>query len=309
MLRANVVPGSIAAAAAITVALLVSVVPAQGATGAPGSAGEENPTPEPTVSTTEDPTPTPTPTPAVTETPTPSPPAPTTAPPDDRLLPDLIALPASQPRVQVRRDGRLLRFTSSLGNVGVGPVEVRPNRARPCPSGRHNSTQIIYRDANTNARYNRRVDTRVIRHHAGCMVYHPYHQHWHFQASARYTLVDPSKDGRVVISARRKVSFCLRDSARLPARYGRFSYGDAYGSCTRSSPQGISVGWTDVYQRWLPGQSLRLPRNLRKSVYCLEITVDPLDRLLESNNRNNKSIRALAIGGNAVEIRKSAHCR
>jgi hypothetical protein len=225
------------------------------------------------------------------------------------LLPDLIALPASKLRVQTRTDGRVLRFESSLGNIGVGPMEVRPSRSVRCRSGQQHSTQIVYRDVNGNGRYGRRTDIRVSRHPAGCMVYHSSHRHWHFQASARYTLVDPSQKFRAVVSARRKVSFCLRDSARVPVRYGRFTHGNAYGSCTRTNPQGISVGWMDVYQSWLAGQSLRLPKNVQNGVYCLETTVDPLDQLLESNNRNNKSVRAVLIRGNRVAVHEASRCR
>lgn len=205
--------------------------------------------------------------------------------------------------------GRLLRFESSLGNIGRGPLEVRPNRSYPCPPGQQGSTQIIYRDVNGNGRYARRTDTQVTRQQAGCMVYHPFHRHWHFRASARYALLDPAKEERVVVSARRKVSFCLRDSARVPARFGAFPYNKTYGLCTRTKPQGISIGWMDVYEAFLAGQSLRLPRDLKDGVYCIETTVDPLDQLIESNNRNNKSVRAVVIRGNRVGVRDTSRCR
>lgn len=302
-----------AAAGAFAAAVVITAVPAQGASGASGSVVGGTPTPTPSATSTDTPMPTPTPTPPqATSTPTtpiPSPSPTATGPPDDRLLPDLVALAAAQPRVQVVRDGRLLRFTSSLGNVGLGPVEVRRSRTQPCPRGQRGASQIIYRDANGNGRYNPTKDTAVRRQRAGCMVYHRHHNHWHFQASARYTLSDPSRESRLVVAARRKVSFCLRDSARVPARYGTFAYRQSYGACTRERRHGISVGWMDVYQRFLPGQSLRLPRNLRPGVYCLETTVDPLDQLIESNNANNKSVRALLIKGNSVVVRETRLCR
>ena len=64
-----------------------------------------------------------------------------TAPAPTNLLPDLVALPASAPTVQVRDDGLRLRFTSSLGNVGLGLIEVRPNQNQPCLVGQQNSTR------------------------------------------------------------------------------------------------------------------------------------------------------------------------
>jgi hypothetical protein len=314
MLGADVARGGLAAAGALVVAVLVGAIPAQGAGNGPtapaGAAGPTSGTP--TDTTTGSPSPSPTETPTETPTPTPTPTPTTTTPPVPGLLPDLIALPANQLSVQVRKDGRRLRFASSLGNTGVGPIEVRPNNLLPCPEGQHNSTQIIYVDGNANGRYNRKKDTGFVRHRAGCMIYHPLHHHWHFKASARYTLRSPVAEGQtegVVVSARRKVSFCLRDTARVPARYGEFGYDLAYGRCTKRSPQGISIGWMDVYQSFLAGQALRLPDDLPNGLYCLETVVDPIDQLVETNNDNNSSVRALRIHGTKVVERPTARCR
>jgi hypothetical protein len=310
MLGANVARGGLAAAGALVVAVLVGAIPAQGAGNAPsgpaGPAGPTGVTPTPTDTTTGSPSPTPTDTPTPTPTPT------TTTPPVAGFLPDLIALPANELSVQVRKDGRRLRFSSSLGNTGVGPIEVRPNNLLPCPEGQHNSTQIIYVDANANGLYNAKKDTGFVRHRAGCMIYHPLHHHWHFKASARYTLRAPVAEGQtegIVVSARRKVSFCLRDTARVPARYGEFDYDLAYGRCTKRSPQGISIGWMDIYQSFLAGQALRLPDDLPNGLYCLETVVDPIDQLVETNNDNNSSVRALRIRGTKVVERPTALCR
>jgi hypothetical protein len=291
--RVNLAAGGTATGVAVAVALLVGAIPAQSAPSA--ASGVAGPT------STGTGTPTPTGTPSQT-------PAPTTTTPDDRLLPDLVALPAGKAYVQRRSDGRRLRFESALGNVGDGPIEVRPNNARPCPAGQHNSTQIIYRDANSNARYNLRKDTSFVRHRAGCMVFHPAHDHWHFKASARYTLLKPAKERRVVVSARRKVSFCLRDSDRLPRRYGTWDHRESYGRCSQRSPQGISVGWKDGYQNFLAGQALRLARRLTPGLYCLETVVDPIDQLAESDDTNNSSVRALRINGDRVKVRPAARC-
>ena len=305
MLGENVVRGAVAAAAAVVAGLVVSVIPAQGTPGAVaaagGVAGTDTSTP-----TATDTTPTPTPT---ETTPTPTPTG-TVPPPDTRLLPDLVAVPASELSIHLNKKTgiRRLRFTSSLGNVGAGPIEVRPNQNQPCPVGQHNSTQIIYRDANLNRIYEPLIDVGVSRHRAGCMIYHPLHHHWHFKASAQYVLYNPSVGLQTVVSARRKVSFCLRDTARLPLRYGFFTYPEAYGKCTRRSPQGISVGWMDIYQSFLAGQSVVLPPGLPDGLYCLTTVVDPIDQLLEVNNSNNGAVRALAIHGTKVRARPATRC-
>jgi hypothetical protein len=140
------------------------------------------------------------------------------------------------------------------------------------------------------------------------MVFHRFHDHWHFKASARYTLLERGAE-RAVVSQRRKVSFCLRDSARLPQRYGTWHYPMTYGACEKWTPQGIAVGWMDIYQSFLAGQSLALPRRLEDGVYCLQTVVDPINQLTEADDGNNTSIRALKIKGDRVLPRKPRLCR
>jgi hypothetical protein len=261
---------------------------------------------------TTGPTATATPTDTGTPTATPTPTATTPPPVDNRLFPDLVALPAKQLTIQIR-DGRRhhdrrLRFSSSLGNIGPGPLEVRPNRNVPCPEGQQHSSQIVYRDVNGTGAYDSQFDTSAWRTPAGCMVFHPMHDHWHFKASASYTLFDPGTPDDAVVSLRSKVSFCLRDTARLPEQYGVFGFPEAYGACKRRTPQGISVGWMDIYQNFLAGQALLLPEGLPDGLYCLRTVVDPINQLLETNNDNNTSLKALAIRKDRVHPRLTTRC-
>jgi hypothetical protein len=63
------------------------------------------------------------------------------------------------------------------------PPPLLPNRNRPCPEGQHHATQVMYRDADGNGRFRRDTDTGLARRSAGCMVFHPAHDHWHFEVS------------------------------------------------------------------------------------------------------------------------------
>ncbi len=171
------------------------------------------------------------------------------------LLPDLVALRAQDLHISRNGSTRKLRFESGLGNVGDGPVEVRPDGQQDCPEGKHHASQVMYKDADGNGRYALRTDTRIARRSAGCMLFHPYHNHWHFEAASRYTIFRPQRPAKAIV-AQRKMSFCLRDSKRVPEAYGTFRYAEHYGKCSRYSPQGISVGWVDVYQSYLAGQAL-----------------------------------------------------
>jgi hypothetical protein len=105
------------------------------------------------------------------------------------------------------------------------------------------------------------------------------------------------------------MSFCLRDSERMPASYGTFHQPEYYGACSKWAPQGISVGWVDIYQSFLAGQSLRLPNRSRNGLYCLKTTVDPGNKLIESENYDNSSLRAFTLTGDRIQYRRSARCR
>ena len=217
------------------------------------------------------------------------------------LLPNMTPLRATDIYVTGSGRSRQLRFQTSLANVGRGPLEVRPNRALPCPGNQRGASQVIYRDVDGNGSFRRDVDTRFTRRKAGCMVFHPTHNHWHFEASSFYSL-RPAGDGPDHVAAYRKTSFCFRDSERVPARMGTFNRPPYYGACSSDRPMGVNIGWTDVYQSFLDGQSLNLgDRNkVPNGRYCLGIRVDPKDAMRESDETDNVALRALRIRGDSV---------
>ncbi len=226
-----------------------------------------------------------------------------------RLRPDARALPAKDLSIVRNAAGRrTIRFESGLANTGRGVIEVRPNDNDDCSRKERHATQILYRDRNRNGWYNRGVDTGFARHAAGCMVFHPTHDHWHFEAAARYALWHPGRDKPLVVKGR-KMSFCLRDSRRVPDRWQTRNYAEFYGACSQRTRQGISIGWVDVYQSYLPGQFLTLPRNLADGLYCLRTTVDPRDLLLESDDDNNASVRSVRIRGDRVSAKPFKRCK
>ncbi len=126
----------------------------------------------------------------------------------------------------------------------------------------------------------------------GCIRLHPAHDHWHLDAFAQYALAE-EPSGAVVARAS-KVSFCLLDTVRsFPTRPGSPPAG-YYGGCTVKSAQGISVGWSDVYDSTLPGQSLNVS-GLPEGAYCLGVTADPRNRLTEAREENNVRWRRLRL--------------
>jgi len=212
------------------------------------------------------------------------------------LRPNLRSLPAENVHIESTADGRQLRFASALANIGIGPLEVRPNNGGICPPRQRHAAQVIYGDRAGDGRFRRGKDGILATSPAGCMLDHPTHKHWHFDAMARYALT--KSETSTPIASQEKVSFCLRDSRRTPAGPGptRRHYGD----CGRNRVQGISPGWTDVYRADLPGQALKLPDELADGQYCLHAVADPLGLLTETDEGDNAAVRSIRITGNDV---------
>jgi hypothetical protein len=211
------------------------------------------------------------------------------------LLPNLDVLPATHISVDTSGRGRRLRFDSTLVNRGSGPLEVIPLLLPRCPRGQRHVEQVVYVDGDEDARYDRRTDRRATTYPAGCMLFHPGHDHWHIDGSAGYALTPAGSATPVV--ARDKVSFCLRDSDRLRRRAGAPR---TYGECARDRRQGISVGWTDLYDASLDGQTLPLRAGVGDGDYCLRLTADPGDLFRETDESDNASAVPVRLRGDRV---------
>ncbi len=241
---------------------------------------------------------TPTPTPQATE---PSEPA---GPP--LLLPDLRSLRAEDISVQETAAGRQLRFAAWLANLGPGPLLLRPiPPGRNCAAGRHAAVQVVHRDVDADGRYRTGTDQPLRRRFAGCMARHEGHDHWHFDAMASYVLRNPATGE--VLAARRKVSFCLRDNRRVRGveTLVRREY---FGECSRTTRQGISPGWVDIYSADLSGQALSLPRGRLPRLLCLDLAADPRGLVAETDEGDNGTSIGLRISGSAVRRAPGAAC-
>ena len=189
--------------------------------------------------------------------------------------------------------------------MGVGPVEVVPDEKRPCPRGQRHAAQSIYQDGDGNGRFDADADRETVLRPAGCMLFHPQHTHWHLDASASYTLIAAVDD--TVVVEQDKVSFCLRDNQRVPGVQPPGG-SKTYGECDRNRVQGISVGWSDIYDASLPGQELELPRAMPDGLYCLVVAAYPLDLFTETVEDDNASAQAIRITGARVRTAAPETC-
>ena len=246
------------------------------------------------------------PSPTLARTPAPNAASPTPAG-QRLLLPNMRSLNPNDLQIEVVGNERRLRFAASLANFGPGPLLVRPQGRSKCPRGQHPALQVVHRDANNDGAFQLKRDKAALRRDVGCMLHHPGHKHWHYDAMARYSLRRAGSDE--ILVARNKVSFCLRDNRRVRVPV-EMQVARQFRRCTRSSQgQGISPGWTDLYKADLNGQWLRLPRGVDGAVLCLDLEADPRGQLIETNEMDNATSIAIRIDRRTVRRVDSAPCR
>jgi Lysyl oxidase len=180
-------------------------------------------------------------------------------------LPNLVELPPSSLEVQALADRDVLRFTSTVENVGSGPLVVVSSRATAAEAFR--TVQVVGA---------RQLPVRVAlryRRSGG-------HEHFHLVGFQRYEL--RSANGRL-LARDRKVGYCLGDRRPVAAERPRW-----IGSCGRGTPgalrivQGLSPGFADPYASDLGGQSFDVT-GLPAGEYVLVNRANPARLLHESS--------------------------
>jgi hypothetical protein len=205
------------------------------------------------------------------------------------LLPDLQTLPPTDLRLvhNSYRQTTLLRLTNSVVNAGEGPLEMWGTLLPG--TGTH---QVIQRLYDTEGGYAEQV--------VGQFIFHPEHSHWHLDGFSLYELWSVNPDGTLdqVLATSGKVSFCLRDIRR--SRQPVAAASAAFSSCG-ARRQGISAGWIDTYQYYLPGQNIDIT-GLPDGRYALMSTADPFNLIRESEEGNNFALVYLNLEGVRVQV-------
>jgi hypothetical protein len=198
------------------------------------------------------------------------------------LLPNLRPFPASHITLVPNffTSGSTLRFDTSSWNNGTGPLELVAG-AVDTGSGKQMVYQRVYLSDGTS-----------FLHYAGSFVFHPEHDHFHFEDYALYTLQPVNAPGGSLRTGS-KTTFCVEDNLKVNLQLPGAPPQPVYATCGKLI-QGMSIGWGDIYVSSLAGQELDFTGN-PDGIYQLKIEVDPKKLLLESNENDNVSCVLLSI--------------
>lgn len=216
--------------------------------------------------------------------------------------PDLRALPAWSIQVgPAPDDGRpvpsapdgreYLSFSANVWNAGTSPLVVDGFRR---PGGDLMDAYQYFYDTKGN---------QTGWTPSGTMEWDPRpgHTHWHFTDFATYRLLDASKNIAVRSG---KEAFCLlpTDPVDLMLKNSTWKpqstdLNTACGGETAIAVrQALDIGWGDTYSQYLPGQSFDVT-GLANGTYYIEVKANPEKRLVESDLKNNTSLRKVILGG------------
>jgi Lysyl oxidase len=221
------------------------------------------------------------------------------AAPGTRLYPDLRTQPPTDLRFDtVSIDGvarPVLRFSNTAWNAGRGPLHLVAKTDRQTKKSQ--VFQRIYSNSTASGQYDQR--------HVGDFVFHPAHDHFHFERFAEYQLWSAAAWDQWVADGRPsgaehaflrgqglKTTFCIMDTSRVDAGIPGSPASAAYSSCGRTT-QGLSVGWGDTYGWQLADQWVVLDgAGLADGLYVLRSIADPLNLLYESTNRADSALES-----------------
>lgn len=198
------------------------------------------------------------------------------------MLPDISPAPPQDARISLENGRWLVRFSTSLANVGDGDFVLRASRV----VGDWEVDQDVQYSESGAKVY--RTPARLVWGGDG-------HNHWHVEriAIGRLAPFDPDgsppKEGEGWADT--KIGFCYYDYTRLADDAPQDVVYPSYGCGKKSDPavgMGLSYGWMDIYGSKLPGQSIDVT-DVPDGKYRLWIEVDENRWFRETRRHNNVS--------------------
>jgi len=205
------------------------------------------------------------------------------------LLPDLQVMPPRELYIEEGADVRKLRFSTTVVNIGDGPLDIAGSYD---PDSRiTTATQRIHRD-----------DGYVTEQVAGAFMFHPGHEHWHFEDFTMLELWTYDRDGELdeMKATTGKATFCAVDEVLEDDSLPHVPEGPSFLECGQGV-QGISVGWSDTYTADLIGQELDIT-GVPDGRYAVRTVADPAERLRETNDDNNDLVVYVELRDGTIEL-------
>jgi len=198
------------------------------------------------------------------------------------LKPDLVALPPSRVRVLQRGTTRRVIFATKIANLGKGPLIIQ-GKTINTPSGPvTEATQVIKRSNGGECDYP-----------AGTFEFHVSHNHFHLNDFSSYEIYKGTPLVGSPVAKSDKISFCVADIEMVR---GNNSQRQVLAQCgTQEGVQGISVGWADVYDNYLPEQWVDVDPSVPAGAYFLTNVADPDNLLLEENESHESNAGSVSV--------------
>jgi hypothetical protein len=178
---------------------------------------------------------------------------------------------------------RCLRFAFGVRNTGRGPMHLFYEGGPPQP---HPLTQRVHR-----------ADGSFFDHDAGMAVWHESHAHYHHGdavAVQLFAVTDREKGTLEEAGPRHNKGFAHRNE--LLREWRRF-----YPIWSGDLGFGLVPGWADIYEWDRPGNYVDFGVN-GDGYYVVRMWADPVDGILESNDRDNMGYTYFQVTGTDVEL-------
>lgn len=217
----------------------------------------------------------------------------------DTTVVDQSANPALLPDIIIRQDDlydnqifttgfppkTFIRFSNGTPNVGDGKLYVYGTGVDNGDGTEDIMQRIFYPGGG------------FIDRAAGQFVFHPSHNHIHVEEWCEYRVrqVLPNDGVGDIVVKGAKTSFCILDLAVYDPSLPNYDPNGEFLSCS-TTVQGLSVGWLDIYDKTLAGQSIEIT-GVPAGTYWLESHADPNDAFLERDESNNTERIKFTIGG------------
>jgi hypothetical protein len=181
---------------------------------------------------------------------------------------------------------RCLRFAFGIRNTGLGPMQLYYEGSAPAD---HPLFQRVTR-----------ADGTYFDRDAGTAVWHESHGHYHHSDAVEvglFRVTDRKKGVLEAAGEKHRKGFAHRNELLREWKHFYPTWSDSFGF-------GLLAGWSDIYEWDRPGNYVDFGVN-GDGYYVARMWADPVDGILESNERDNAGYTYFQVTGDDVELIES----